>query len=412
MKFDTIIIGGGLSGLSAGISLVKAGQRVAVVSAGQSSLHFNSGSFELMGYDENHRPVENPLEAMKGLDEEHPYRRKGLDNVARLAPQVAPMLADAGVRMRGTAARNHWRLSPMGVMKTAWLTVEDHIALDSPDSFPWKKAAIINITGLLDFFPRFLETGLRKRGMECSLAEVTCNEIAKQRVSATEMRATNIARVLQGKALESLAAEIRQAAGDAEVIFFPSAAGLESMKNADILRELAGRPFYFIPTMSTSVSGVRCQMTLQKYFMRIGGYYMIGDVVSKGNFDGNRLLSVETRNFASDRLSADNFIFAAGSFYSHGMVATPSAIVEPVLGLDTEYRGSRPEWYNEDIFRKQPYMKFGIATDADFRAIRDGKTTENIYVAGSSLPGADSVNEGSGAGVAALTALHIAEKIK
>ena len=146
--------------------------------------------------------------------------------------------------------------------------------------------------------------------------------------------------------------------------------------------------------------------------MRIGGYYMIGDVVSKGNFDGNRLLSVETRNFASDRLSADNFIFAAGSFYSHGMVATPSAIVEPVLGLDTEYRGSRPEWYNEDIFRKQPYMKFGIATDADFRAIRDGKTTENIYVAGSSLPGADSVNEGSGAGVAALTALHIAEKIK
>ena len=87
------------------------------------------------------------------------------------------------------------------------------------------------------------------------------------------------------------------------------------------------------------------------------------------------------------------------------MVATPSAIVEPVLGLDTEYRGSRPEWYNEDIFRKQPYMKFGIATDADFRAIRDGKTTENIYVAGSSLPGADSVNEGSGAGVAALTAL-------
>ncbi len=125
--------------------------------------------------------------------------------------------------------------------------------------------------------------------------------------------------------------------------------------------------------MSTSVSGVRCQMTLQKYFMRIGGYYMIGDVVSKGNFDGNRLLSVETRNFASDRLSADNFIFAAGSFYSHGMVATPSAIVEPVLGLDTEYRGSRPEWYNEDIFRKQPYMKFGIATDADFRAIRDGK---------------------------------------
>ncbi len=412
MKFDTIIMGGGLSGLSAGISLVKAGQRVAVVSAGQSSLHFNSGSFELMGYDADHKPVDNPLEAMKGLGEEHPYRRMGLDNVARLAPEVAPMLADAGIRMRGTSARNHWRLTPMGVMKTAWLTVEDHITLDRPDAFPWRKGALINITGLLDFCPRFLEVGLRKRGLECRLAEVTCEEIARQRVSATEMRATNIARVLNDKALESMAAEIRDAAADAEVIFFPSTVGLDSMDNADRLRELVGRPFYFIPTMSASVSGVRCQMMLQKYFRRIGGYYMLGDVVSKGNFDGDRLLSIETRNFGADRLTADNFIFAAGSFYSHGITTTPTAIVEPVLGLDVDYCGSRQEWYNEDIFSKQPYMKFGIATDTDFRALRGGKTADNIYVSGSSLSGADSVNEGSGAGVASLTALHIAEKLK
>ena len=195
MKFDTIIIGGGgLSGLSAGISLVKAGQRVAVVSAGQSSLHFNSGSFELMGYDENHRPVENPLRGHERTRRGTSYRRMGLDNVARLAPQVAPMLADAGVRMRGTAARNHWRLSPMGVMKTAWLTVEDHIALDSPDSFPWKKAAIINITGLLDFFPRFPRDRTPQARNGISLAEVTCNEIAKQRGERHRIRATNIAK--------------------------------------------------------------------------------------------------------------------------------------------------------------------------------------------------------------------------
>ena len=48
MKFDVIIIGGGLSGLTAGIALAEAGKEVALVSAGQNSLHFGSGSFDLL----------------------------------------------------------------------------------------------------------------------------------------------------------------------------------------------------------------------------------------------------------------------------------------------------------------------------------------------------------------------------
>ena len=34
MKFDTVIIGGGLAGLVAGISLQRAGQNVAIISTG------------------------------------------------------------------------------------------------------------------------------------------------------------------------------------------------------------------------------------------------------------------------------------------------------------------------------------------------------------------------------------------
>ena len=47
MKFDSIIIGGGLTGLVAGISLQSKGKKCLIVSAGQSALHFFSGSFEL-----------------------------------------------------------------------------------------------------------------------------------------------------------------------------------------------------------------------------------------------------------------------------------------------------------------------------------------------------------------------------
>lgn len=40
MKFDTIIIGGGLSGLTAAITAAEQGQHVAIISSGQSALHF------------------------------------------------------------------------------------------------------------------------------------------------------------------------------------------------------------------------------------------------------------------------------------------------------------------------------------------------------------------------------------
>ena len=71
MKFDTIIIGGGLSGLTCAAMLVKSGHKVGLVTAGQSTLHFNSGSFELLGCYKG-EAVEKPLEAIKQLDEGHP----------------------------------------------------------------------------------------------------------------------------------------------------------------------------------------------------------------------------------------------------------------------------------------------------------------------------------------------------
>ena len=84
MKFDTIIIGGGLSGLTAGIELSRKGQKCLIVSSGQSALHFFSGSFELYGMGAE------PFKAMESLAPEHPYSMIGQEKLKVLADGVKP----------------------------------------------------------------------------------------------------------------------------------------------------------------------------------------------------------------------------------------------------------------------------------------------------------------------------------
>ena len=72
MKFDTIIIGGGLSGLISGIESARSGRKTAIVSTGQSALHFWSGSFEFLCRENSREVIEKPLERAARLDESHP----------------------------------------------------------------------------------------------------------------------------------------------------------------------------------------------------------------------------------------------------------------------------------------------------------------------------------------------------
>ena len=405
MTFDTIIIGGGLSGLITGVSLAKRGQKCLIVSSGQSALHFFSGSFELYGCDSN------PLEAIARLDSSHPYGKLGVEAVRSLAERVPSLFEEMNITLLGSAERNHYRLTPLGQLKPAWLTVEEYLRVEEPKQTPWKRVAILNIDGFLDFQPNFVASGLAKQGVESVVANISLPELERLRNNPTEMRATNIAKALVGETLEHLACEINAASKDVEAVLMPTVVGLMDGAAVEELRRMVERPLHFIATFPPSVPGIRTQITLRKYFQELGGVYMLGDTVESGIVEDGRLQSIRTANHGAVEFKARNFVLATGSFFSHGIVATSERIYEPILGLDVDAAGVRSEWYDRNLFNAQPYMGFGVATDAEFRVSKQGQILENMYAVGAVLSGCNSIKESSGAGVSILTSLYVADRI-
>ena len=405
MKFDTIIIGGGLSGLTAGIELSRKGQRCLIVSSGQSALHFFSGSLELCGTDEN------PFKAMESLGPEHPYSMIGLDNVKALSSAVKPLFKEVGIELKGEEGLNHWRITPLGATKRAWLTLDEYATVPSDGQMPWKKVAVLNVDGFLDFHTSYIAAGLEAKGVQTVVKAISMPELEKLRQNPTEMRSTNISKTLSGDRINTLAARINEHAKDVDAVLMPAVVGLTGYSDVVRLKEKVDRPLHFIATLPPSVPGIRLQMMLKKHFQKVGGTYMLGDSVTGGGFEDGKLKYITTQNHADVRFEADNFIIATGSFFSKGLVSDINGVKEPIFGLDVKTSEVRADWYKRNLFESQPYMSFGVASDSGFRASREGKSIENLYVAGSVLAGCNSLKEGSGAGVAILSSLHVASLI-
>ena len=405
MKFDTIIIGGGLSGLTAGIELSRKGQKCLIVSSGQSALHFFSGSFELCSLSDD------PFQAIATLNPEHPYSKIGVETVRTLSAGVKSFFKEAGLTLKGVKDANHWRITPLGALKRGWLTMDEYATLPSTGQIPWKKVALLNIDGFLDFHTSYIAAGLAEMGVEAVVKAISMPELDRLRHNPTEMRSTNIAKTLTGDLIGALAARINEAAKDVDAVFMPAVVGLTGCSDVVRLKEKVDRPLHFLATLPPSVPGIRMQLMLKKHFQKLGGTYMLGDSVTGGEFESGRLKSITTQNHGDATFEADNFILASGSFFSKGLSSDIDGVRESVFGLDVNCTAERPEWYRKNMFEAQPYMSFGVVTNKDFKAYKDGSAVENLYAAGAVLEGFNALKEGSGAGVSILTALYVSSLI-
>ena len=412
MRMDTVIMGGGLSGLACGISLAKRGQRVAIVAAGQSTLLFNGGSMEMLGSVDG-KAVSNPLEAIPSLPENHPYRKIGADRIASLAERVKLLFHDSGIEMTGAANANHWRITPMGLAKPAWLTLNDHLRIDDLANLPAKRLALMCIRGYFDQPNAMLAQGLRDLGFEVDMIEFTTDDITSLRRSPSEMRATSLAkRLVSSHALQRVADQFNTLAGDADMVLMPSVFGQSDSSDFQTLQSKVNKPLRLVATLPPSVAGMRMMTQLRHYFRMLGGTYLMGDTAVSGTFDGDRLTSVTTAKLADMPLKADHFVLATGSFISRGMKADYERVYEPVLGVDVDADSNREQWTQFGVLKPQAYFGYGVATDGQLRCLKQGNPIGNLYAVGSVLSGHDAVKMGDGTGVSLLTAIAVADHIR
>lgn len=308
MKFDTIIIGGGLTGLASGLWLQQQGKRTCIVSYGQTLLHFFSGSFSGV----------NPDKA------------------------ITTLLAEAGVK---AIAGGH-RLTPLGELHPAALTLDGYYH-SAASIMQEQSVAIVKL-------PKYL--GLPIEFLVDSLAA-------------------------QGKTVSVIAPEAI-ATAKADVILVPAC------KAGNDLKQQFGARVTLVAAMPPSIPGQNLHAQLVKRYQQLGGTFIQGDKVVKSSLEGNRVAYVETEKLTDERLVADHFILAAGSFQSEGLQSNYDHVWEPVFGADVDAPADRTQWAALDFFADQPYQHFGVCRDAQGHALINGAPIVNLYPAGHILGGA------------------------
>ena len=412
MKFDNIIIGGGLIGLLCGMALAREGRHVAVIAEGQSTLHFSSGSFDILGYDTGGQQVTNPFEAIHALDAKHPYHLVGIDNVPLLATQALRIFTESGLSGQGGMTHNHFRMTPTGSLRPTWFSLDDYLTVQDPESFPYRKVLLVSVPGFMDFPVSLVTEGLRRLGAQVETASMSVPSLTHRRQSPSEMRSANLAKVLaRDKKLQQVAARINKAASGAEAVIMPAIVGLDSQEAVEFIRGRVQKPLHFLSTMPPSVPGVRVQTLLRKHFASLGGVYMLGNTVTGGRIKDGHLHFVETSLLPDERLEADDFVLATGSFASDGLKANYERVYEPVFDLDTTAPADRMQWVSPSVFDDQPYMYYGVRVNASMQALKGGRAISNLYAAGAVLGGHNAARQADGAGVDMVTALRVAQRI-
>ncbi|WP_324035893.1 glycerol-3-phosphate dehydrogenase subunit GlpB [Aeromonas caviae] len=421
MKFDSIVIGGGMAGLSAALRLAEAGQKTLLMASGQSALHFSSGSVDLLESEGDPRAA---LPAFMAAHPDHPYSKVGMQNIEGSLADLQRHCAEEGLPLM-RQEHNHHRLTPIGTLKSTWLSPDTCACVTdapAPDAI-----LLATLEGFRDFHPALaaanLATHARFAHSHILTGEIRLPQLAQFSRNPHEFRSADIARLFdkqgpgQQDLLADLAREISRMVQGCGVpgcrhIVLPAclSLGLVGPRLSELERR-TGCTIKEVATMPPSLIGMRMQEALKRRFMALGGTFLTSERVLGARYDGDKVIGVHSQHGEDQLFEADHFVLASGSFFSRGLESRLGGIREPIFDADVLSLAERDAWAGRRLFDHHPFMGFGVKTDERLRVLRGGRPLANLYGAGSVLAHYDPIKEGSGSGVAVATGWQAAGHI-
>lgn len=407
---DVAVIGAGLSGGAAG--LFAAGRGLDTVQVGPAGgVLFASGLFDLLAVAAG-RTWDDPwaaLEALRTAEPLHPLGRLAPADLRAAFAALIAALGAAGLDYEPPGAANHEMPTALGTTRPAFCLPRTMAAGARALAERWP-CLVVGFDGLREFSAAQVVAGLSPRwpGLRALRLPFPGFE------GATETYLAHMARALElAEPRERLAAalrpHLRTGGVAARAVALPAVLGLlrSRLVQAD-LEERLGVPLFELPTLPTSVPGLRLDAALEEALAAAGVKRLHQwRALALTPVEGGLLVGVG-REAVRHTIRARSVVLATGRFAGRGLVACRHRIREPLLDLPVDQPDGRDDWHSSDFLDPagHPVNRAGLRTDAAFRPLGPdgGPAHERLHAVGSILAHQDWVRSKSGAALACGTA--------
>ena len=423
-RYDTIVIGAGLAGLTTACHLAQAEKKVLLLAHGLGALLLASGCIDILGYQpaDSLDPVKNPLSQLDAFLAErpnHPYHISGQAHIKAGLDAFKRLVNSNSLDYQGSLDRNWLLPSTVGAVRPTCLAPA---SLANGELSRGGNMLIVGFNELRDFYPALISRNINEQKLGVESDAVTLSLPPIPLANAMNVTPIELARSFEEPDFRhGVANSIKPKSKDFDRIGFPAVLGIQS--HAEVMADLEkklGKTIFEISTLPPSVPGRRLFEGLRQAFVQAGGQIIIGSKVVDGAIENGQVTQVrfETANRLKI-VQAKSYVLATGGIYGGGIQTDADGgigkVWEPIFGLPVEAESNRHLWFATGFLdpKGQPFANYGVNVDKNLKPVNGSGNpiAGNLYVAGATLAGSDWTRGRTGDGVAIATAATIVKQI-